>query len=337
MASGGSNKPKDSITEQSDTYSELSNDHLKLTIPHVTVEIQNFGTQPTQPPVGIIKNLENNLHDEVVPSQDIGIFVDPSSVPRPKNRLSRSQNKRFFNAQRLTSPDNLTSQTTPPPFVVLEKLNVHAQDNCVRSQDSDEMLTPKRTSKLSRSNNRRIQNLKKPSDSESCSISQDSSTPMQSKGTPQSATPQSQMSDNEEYLRRSTSLSGTCSGQGERSKSPIQKQNTHRTRKTMGKKQAELSSQSDTNELPDLLYVPLLKSTPTVAGTPVASTSKANKRPMTPVERQRACRARKAMEAKKGTVTGDGQSSQSDSNELSSPLHVSIFHSQSESPLKKSQ
>ena len=41
------------------------------------------------------------------------------------------------------------------------------------------------------------------------------------------------------------------------------------------------------------------------------------------------------MEAKKGTVTGDGQSSQSDSDELPSPLYVPIFRSQSESPLKK--
>ena len=53
MASEGSNKPKDSITEQgeynSDTYSELTNDHLKLSKPIVPVEMQNFGTQPIPP------------------------------------------------------------------------------------------------------------------------------------------------------------------------------------------------------------------------------------------------------------------------------------------------
>ena len=84
--------------------------------------------------------------------------------------------------------------------------------------------------------------------------------------------------------------------------SPIEKQNTPRTRKTLGKKSAELSSESDTDELPNLLYVPLFKSPPTVEEFPVASTSKANKRPMTPAENQKAYRARKAMEAKKGTV-----------------------------------
>ena len=68
-ASGGSNKPKDTISEQgeynsepkdsiseqgeynSDTYSELTNDHLKLTKPIVPVEMQKFGTQPTPPPL----------------------------------------------------------------------------------------------------------------------------------------------------------------------------------------------------------------------------------------------------------------------------------------------
>ena len=147
------------------------------------------------------------------------------------------------------------------------------------SQDSDDFLTPKRTSKLSRSNNRRIQNLIKNSDSESCSISQDSTTPTQSKGTYQlpdeSITTQSPMSDNEEYLRCSNSSSGTCSVQGESSITPTEKQKALRTRKTMGKKQAELSSQSDIDELPSPLYVPLFKSPPIVNGTPAASTYKA--------------------------------------------------------------
>ena len=58
MASGGSNKPKDSISEQgeynSDTYSELTNDHLKLTKPIVPVKMKNFGTQPTPTSVGTL-------------------------------------------------------------------------------------------------------------------------------------------------------------------------------------------------------------------------------------------------------------------------------------------
>ena len=67
--------------------------------------------------------------------------------------------------------------------------------------------------------------------------------------------------------------------------------------------------------------------------TPVASTSKATKRPLT--QKQKTNRARKDMEPKKGTDNGDGQSSQAESDELTSPLYVSIFRSQSEPPLKK--
>ena len=155
--------------------------------------MQNFGTQPTQPPVGIIKNLEDNLHDEVVPSQDLGIFVDPSSIPRPKNRLSRSQKKGCFNAQRLTSPDtamptedsvssaknSLTTQTTPPSFVSLEKQNVHAQNTITMSEGSDGFVTPQKPSRLSRSKTRKVQNVKNSSEPESCSVSLDCSTPKQ--------------------------------------------------------------------------------------------------------------------------------------------------------------
>ena len=114
---------------------------------------------------------------------------------------------------------------------------------------------------------------------------------------------------------------------------PTEKQTTLMTRKTMGKKQVELSSQSDTDELPSLDYVPLYRSPPTMPGTPVASTSKATKRPFT--QKQKTSTARKDIKPKKGADNGDGESSQSDSDYLPSPLHVSIFHTQSEPPLKK--
>ena len=112
------------------------------------------------------------------------------------------------------------------------------------SQDSDNFSTPKRPSKLSLSNTRKTLNVHKHSYSESCRISQ----------------------------VLSPSSPGTCSADGDSSGTPLNKQNTLITRKTVEKKQVELSSQSDTDDLPSLHYVPLYRSPPTMPANPVAST-----------------------------------------------------------------
>ena len=58
-----------------------------------------------------------------------------------------------------------------------------------------------------------------------------------------------------------------------------------------------------------------------MTGTPVASTSKVTERPLT--QKQKTSRARKDIEPNKGADNGDGESSQSDYDDLPSPLYVS--------------
>ena len=108
------------------------------------------------------------------------------------------------------------------------------------SQESGDRLTQRKFSKLSRSSNRKSQNVNKHSDPENYKISQESVTPVQSTPLEPSATNQSQSADNEETLNTSNSFFEPCSGQGKSSVSPITKQIDSK------KTQSEMSSQSDT-------------------------------------------------------------------------------------------
>ena len=139
----------------------------------VSLAKNSLTTQTTPPPFVFLEKQKVHAQDTIIMSQGSEGFITPqksSKLSRPKSRrdqnLKNSSDSESCSISLDCSTPNqffenntLTSQTTPPPFVFLEKLNVHAQDNFVMSQDSDDFLTPKRTSKLSRSNNRRIQNL----------------------------------------------------------------------------------------------------------------------------------------------------------------------------------
>ena len=146
------------------------------------------------------------LHHVVEPSQECAPFLHLCPVPKPKSRLSRSQNRSEPSpAVRSVSPKTRIDPNAPHmnPVVELEKIEVPPQDNSSVSQPSDSFSTPKRPSKLSLSNTRKSLNVHKHSNSESFRLSQVSLS----------------------------SSPGTCSADVESSGSPTIKQNTLFTRK----------------------------------------------------------------------------------------------------------
>ena len=204
-------------------------------------------------------------------------------------------------------------------------------DDCVfMSQESDnpsgDFLTPRRPSRLSRSKKKRgILNVSSSSDT-----SQDLPTPKsplseQENGNEKRLLLQKQ-SHNKVAKYHHFSDQDETPGTSTKTNQKVLQQ---RKIKEANLPEISQSSQSDEEGLPSPLYVPLFRSpSPSVLPSTSAATTLAQKKtPMTPAEKQRAYRARKALERR--------ASSQSDNDELPSPSYVPLVRSSSEVTKKK--
>ena len=321
-------------------------------------------TQPTPPSKETLNQIPQHIRDNFVKSQDSGeVQIETSAIqnttpadsfpgPENKNRLSRSKKKVVQDTRCYSAPE--TTQPTPPCSVVLQRMQVDLDDCVFMSQESDnpsgDFLTPRRPSRLSRPKKKRgILNVSSSSDT-----SQDLTTPksplsdqenenekrllLQKQSHNKVAkyhhladrveTTQKSMSDTEPSLKKTPATPGTSS---------INTQKVLQLRKT-NLPEIGQSSQSDDEELPSPLYVPLFRGpSPSVMPSTSTATSLAQKKtPMNPAERQRACRARKALEREKekraSSQSEMSQSSVSDSEHLPSLDYVPLFPSSSTPP-----
>ena len=297
-------------------------------------------TQPTPPSRETLNRIPQHLRDNVVRSQDSGevqqeTFANHNTTPtdsflgsNKKNRLSRSKKKGVQDKRCSSAPE--TSQPTPSSSVVLERMQVDVDDCVFMSQESDnpsgDFLTPRRPSRLSRSKKKRgILNVSSSSDT-----SQDLPTPKsplseQENGNEKRLLLQKQ-SHNKVAKYHHFSDQDETPGTSTKTNQNVLQQ---RKIKEANLPEISQSSESDEEGLPSPLYVPLFRSpSPSVLPSTSAATTLAQKKtPMTPAEKQRAYRARKALERR--------ASSQSDTDELPSPSYVPLVRSSSEVTQKK--